>query len=71
MTFLKSHKIRRSGFGKAFLVSLFVGGWLIVVYQLSMRAGLDKSQRVLDDLVGGLIASTILHAHERRRLRRH
>lgn len=71
MTFLKSHKIWRSGFGKAFLVSLFVGGLLIVVYQLSMRAGLDESQRVLDDSVGGLIAGTILYVHERRRLRHH
>lgn len=70
MTFLKSHKIFSSGFGKAFLASLFVGGLLMVVDHLSMRAGLDESQRVIDDLVGGLIAGSILYVHERRRLRR-
>lgn len=69
MTFLEPHKIRRFGFGKAFLLCVFVSGLLIVVDQLSMWVGLVGSQRVIDDLVGGLIAGTLIYGHERRRLR--
>jgi len=69
MTLLSFRKIRWSGLGKIIVLCLFVSGVLIAVDQLSMRAGLDGSQRVVDDLVGGLIAGTVVYLHERRRRR--
>jgi len=68
MNLIRFQKIRRPGLGKAFVLCLFVCGLLIAVDQLSIEAGLG-SQRVMDDVLGGLIAGAIVYLHERRRLR--
>jgi hypothetical protein len=47
-----------------------VSGFLVVADQLSIRFGLAGSQRVVDDLIGGLIAGLIFYFYERLRLRR-
>ncbi|MHB8216365.1 MAG: hypothetical protein ACYDDS_09825 [Candidatus Sulfotelmatobacter sp.] len=53
----------------AFLFVL-VSGVLIAADQLSIRCGLGGWQRILDDVLGGLIASSIFHWYEHRRLRK-
>jgi hypothetical protein len=55
---------------KAILVFKLVSGFLIAADQLSIRWGLDGWQRILDDVLGGLIAGAIVHLYERQRLRR-
>ena len=60
----------RMQFMKAILVFKLVSGFLIVADQLSIRFGLDGSQRVVDDLLGCLIAGLIFYFYERHRLRR-
>jgi len=42
---------------------------LVLVDQLSVRFGLTESQRVVDDLLGGVLVGLILYAFERRRKR--
>jgi hypothetical protein len=70
MNFIKSHKPQRSALWKASLLFILVSGLLIAADQLSIRCGLDGSQRIVDDLLGGLIAGLIFHIYERDRLRR-
>ena len=67
MNLMRFQKIRRPGLGKAFVLSLLVCGLLIAVDQLSIGAGFG-SQRVMDDVLGGLIAGVIVYLHECRRL---
>jgi hypothetical protein len=47
-----------------------VSGFLIAADQLSIRWELDGSHRIVDDLLGGLIAGAVFHLYERHRLRR-
>ena len=70
MNLFKSHKPQRSALWKATLLFIFVSGILIAADQLSTRLGLDGSQRIVDDLLGGLITGSIFYLYERHRLRR-
>src|SRR5580698_11357544 len=70
MNFIESRKPRRSALWKATLLFILVAGLLIAADQLSIRCGLEGSQRIVDDLLGGLIAASIFHLYERHRLRR-
>jgi hypothetical protein len=69
MNFTQFYKSHRS-LWKAILVFKLVSGFLVVADQLSIRFGLDGSQPVVDDLLGGLIAGFIFYFYERHRLRR-
>ena len=70
MNFTQFYKSQRSALWKAILVFKLVSGFLVLADQLSIRFGLDGSQRVVDDLLGGLIAGLIFYFYERHRLRR-
>src|SRR6202158_4200962 len=67
MNFTQLYK-SRSTLWKAILVFKLVSGFLVVADQLSIRLGLDGSQRVVDDLLGGLIAGLVFYFYERHRL---
>jgi hypothetical protein len=70
MNFTTFNKSPRSALWKAVLLFTAVSGFLIAADELSIRWGLGGSQRILDDLLGGLIAGSIFHLYERHRLRR-
>jgi hypothetical protein len=70
MNLIRSCKSQWAALWKAILVFKLVSGFLIAADQLSIRWGLDGWQRVVDDLLGGLIAAAIFHFYERHRLRR-
>src|ERR1700722_14024365 len=70
MNFTKFYKFQRSVLWKTTLLFTLVSTSLIAADQLSIRCGLKGSQRVVDDLLGGLIAASIFHLYERHRLRR-
>jgi len=70
MNFAKSYNSQRAALWKATLLFTLVSGFLIAADQLSIRWGLDGSQRIGDDLLGGLIAGAIFYLYERHRLRR-
>lgn len=69
MNFIESYKSQRSAFWKTILLFILVSGFLIASDQLSIRCGLEGSQRIVDDLLGGLIAGLIFNLYERHRLR--
>jgi hypothetical protein len=70
MNFAKSYKSQRSALWKATLLFTLVSGFLIAADQLSIRCGIDGSQGIVDDLLGGLISGAIFYLYERHRLRR-
>jgi hypothetical protein len=70
MNFTKFYKSQQSVLWKATLLFTLVSSSLIAADQLSIRCGLEGSQRIVDDLLGGLIAASIFHLYERHRLRR-
>src|SRR3984957_5794232 len=70
MNLIESCKSQRSALLKATLLFILVAGLLTTADQLSMRDGLDGSQRMVDDLLGGLVAGSIFYLYERHRLRR-
>lgn len=70
MNLIESYKSQRSALWKATLLFILVAGLLMTADQLSMRYGLNGSQRIVDDLLGGLIAGSIFYLYERQRLRR-
>ena len=70
MNFIESHKPQHSALWKATLLFISVAGLLIAADQLSIRCGLKGSQRIVDDLLGGLIAGSIFYLYECHRLRR-
>ena len=70
MNLIESCKSQRSALPKATLLFILVAGLLTTADQLSMRYGLDGSQRMVDDLLGGLVAGSIFYLYERHRLRR-
>ncbi len=55
---------------KAALLSILVSGLLSAADRLSIHFGLGRSQQIVDDLLGGLIAGSIFYLYERHRLRR-
>jgi hypothetical protein len=55
---------------KATLLFILVSGLLSAADRLSIHFGLGKSQQIVDDLLGGLIAGSIFYLYERHRLRR-
>ena len=55
---------------KSVLLFILVSGILIAADQLSIYFGLGRWQRIVDDLLGGLIAASTFHLYERHRLRR-
>jgi hypothetical protein len=70
MNLTKSDNFHRSPLWKTTLLFILVSGFLIGADQLSMRCGLEGSQRIADDLLGGLIAGSIFYLYEHKRLRR-
>jgi len=70
MNFIESHKPQRSALWKATLLFILVAGLLVAADQLSIRCGLEGSQRIVDDVLGGLIAGSIFYLYECHRLRR-
>jgi hypothetical protein len=70
MNFTTFNKSPRSALWKATLLFTLVSGFLIAADQLSIRWAFGGSQRIVDDLLGGLIAGSIFHLYERHRLRR-
>jgi hypothetical protein len=70
MTATNTRDLHRPVLWKACLLFALVSGLLIAADQLSMRYGLDGSQRIVDDILGGVIAGAIFHLYERRRLQR-
>ena len=69
MNVIESYKPRRSVLWKATLLFVLVAGLLVAADQLSIRYGLEGSQRIVDDLLGGLIAGLISYLYECHRLR--
>lgn len=53
----------------ALLAGLAVFALLVIADQVSMRYGLQESQRVLDDFCGGLVAAFLVFRYERFRQR--
>jgi len=70
MNLTRSSKSQRTPLWKALLVFKLVSGFLIAADQLSIRLGPEGSLRIVDDLLGGLIAGSIFYLYERYRLRR-
>jgi hypothetical protein len=70
MNLAKSRKLERSALWKGTLGFFLVFGLLIAADQLSIRYGLDGSQRVVDDLLGGLLAGALVYLYERHRQQR-
>lgn len=57
------------GLLQAVVGSIVVFGVLVVTDQVSMRFGLEGSQRVADDAMGAVIAGAIFYLYEQRRAR--
>ncbi len=70
MNFIKPYKTQYSPLWKTTLLFILVSALLIAADRLSIYFGLHGSQRIVDDLLGGLIAGSIFHLYERQRLRR-
>ena len=70
MNFIKSYKSQRSALWKTTLLFILVSGLLIAADQISIRCGLEGSQRIVDDFLGGFIAGSLFYFYERHRLRR-
>ena len=70
MNFNQPYKSERFALWKAALLFISVSGMLVVADQLSIQWGLDGERRIVDDVLGGLIAGAIFHLYERQRVRR-
>lgn len=70
MKFNRSDQSWRSTLWKPALLFVFVSALLIAADQLSRHFGLEESRRIVDDLLGGLIAGSIFHLYERQKARR-
>jgi hypothetical protein len=66
----KFGKSSRSTLLKTGLLFVVVSALLITADQLSVRFGLVESRRIVDDLLGGLIAGSLFNLYERQKLRR-
>jgi hypothetical protein len=67
---MPSSKFEPAVLGKAFLLFLLVAGMLTAADEASLHLTHHAWQRVVDDLLGGLIAGLIFYLYERRRLNR-
>jgi hypothetical protein len=70
VSFNKFGKSPRSTLLKAGLLFVVVSALLVTADQLSIRFGLVESRRIVDDLLGGLIAGSLFNLYERQKLRR-
>ena len=70
MNFIKFHQPQYSALWKTAVLFILVSGFLIATDRISLHFGLHGSQRIVDDLLGGLIAGSIFYLYERQRLRR-
>lgn len=70
MKFNKSDQSWRSALWKPALLFVSVSALLIAADQLSLHFGLEGARRIVDDLLGGLIAGSIFHLYERQKARR-
>ncbi|MGA8443331.1 MAG: hypothetical protein WB762_24480 [Candidatus Sulfotelmatobacter sp.] len=69
MIFSARQKPQRSLLWKASLLLTLVSGLLIAADQISIRCGLSGSERIADDLLGGLIAGSLFYLYERHKMR--
>jgi len=69
VNFIQPYKPQRALLWKTTLLFILVAGLLIVTDQISIHYGLSGSQRLADDLLGGLIAGLIFYFFERHRLK--
>ena len=67
---VKALKVSPSAFWRALLLFFLVAGFLTAADELSLHLRLDGWQRLVDDVLGGVIAGSIFYMHESRRLRR-
>jgi hypothetical protein len=65
----KSPNLKRYPLWQGALGFVLVFGLLLGADQLSMHYGLDGSQRIADDLLGGLLVGVLVYFYERRRQR--
>jgi hypothetical protein len=70
MNFNKSDQSWGSALWKPALLFIFVSALLIAADRLSLHFGLEGARRIVDDLLGGLIAGSIFHLYERQKARR-
>jgi hypothetical protein len=70
MDSIQPRKIEPAALGKAVVLFLLVAVFLTVADEASLRLTQHAWQRVVDDLLGGLIAGLIFYVYERRRLNR-
>lgn len=70
MNFNKSDRSWRFALWKPTLLFVLVSALLIAADQLSLHFGLAGARRIVDDLLGGLIAGSIFHLYERQKARR-
>jgi hypothetical protein len=67
---LHPRKCEPAALAKAVLLFLMVAGMLTAADEISLHLTLHGWQRLVDDLMGGLIAGLIFYLYERRRLSR-
>jgi hypothetical protein len=67
---LRSRKFEPAALGKALVLFLLVSGILTAADEISLHLTLHGWQRLVDDLLGGLIAGLIFYLYEKRRLSR-
>ena len=65
----KPSKLGPSPLQQGTVVFVLMFGLLTAADHLSMRYGLHGSERIVDDLLGGLLVGAIVFLYERRRLR--
>lgn len=65
----KPSKLGPSPLRQGTLGFVLMFGLLTVADHLSMRYGLHGSERIVDDLLGGILTGTLVFLYERRRLR--
>jgi hypothetical protein len=70
MKFNNSDQSWCSTLWKPVLLFVLVSALLIAADQLSLHFGLEGARRIVDDLLGGLIAGSIFHLYERQKARR-
>ena len=70
MNFNKADQSWRSALWKPALLFVFVSALLVAADRLSLHFGLEGARRIVDDLLGGLIAGSIFHLYERQKARR-
>jgi|HubBroStandDraft_1064217.scaffolds.fasta_scaffold947014_2 hypothetical protein len=66
MNFSARQKRQRSVLWKAFFLFTLVSLLLVAADRISIRLGLDGSQSIAGDLLGGLIAGSLFYLYERR-----